>query len=86
MSPAVHDRATERYSRPQDRRVSAALADRFPRLGLALGAETSAAQVSDLFGNWLASLAGNLVAPLFTGGLRRAEVERTAQVIYEDAN
>ncbi len=60
-----------------DRRVAAAIADRFPRLALSAQANTSAQSTRDLFDNWLASLAANLVAPLFDGGERKAEVART---------
>ena len=60
-----------------DKRVAAAVADRYPRLSLSAELNTSGPQVRDLFDNWLASLAANIVAPLFDGGSRQAEVERT---------
>ncbi|MEN8148380.1 MAG: efflux transporter outer membrane subunit [Planctomycetota bacterium] len=60
-----------------DRRVAAAVADRFPRLTLSASADTSADNVSDLFENWIASIAAGLVAPIIDGGRRSAEVERT---------
>jgi len=66
-----------------DRRVAAAIADRFPRISLSARAETSAAQMRDLFDNWLASIAANLTAPLFDGGLREAEVDRTRAAASE---
>ena len=66
-----------------DRQVAAAVADRFPRVSLTVGAETSAEQVRDLFDNWLAGLGANLVAPLFDGGQRQAEVSRTRAVASE---
>jgi NodT family efflux transporter outer membrane factor (OMF) lipoprotein len=59
-----------------DRRVAAAVADRFPRLSITAEAATSGGAVTDLFSNWLASLAGNLTMPLVDGGRRIAEVER----------
>ena len=70
----------------EDRRVAAAIADRFPELGLTIRAETSAEEIRDLFDNWLASLAANLIAPLVDGGQRRAEVERTRAVLSEQLN
>ena len=79
-------RAAELRVRAADRRVGQAVADQFPRLGLAVGAETSAEQIRNLFDNWLASLAANLAAPLFDGGRRRAEVERTRAVLSEQLN
>lgn len=66
-----------------DRRVAAAIADRFPRISLSVRAETSAAEVRDLFDNWLAGIAANLTAPLFDGGLREAEVDRTRAAASE---
>lgn len=69
--------------RAADQRVAAAVADRFPRISLSAGAETTAARVRDLFDNWVASLAANLAAPVFDGGRREAEVERTRAVASE---
>lgn len=66
-----------------DHRTAAAVADRFPRLSLAAGLDTSGGEVRDLFDNWLTSLAANLVGPLFDGGQRRAEVVRTRAVAAE---
>jgi NodT family efflux transporter outer membrane factor (OMF) lipoprotein len=59
-----------------DRRLAAAVADRYPKLSITASADSSAAKSSDLFNNWLLTLAGNLAAPLFDGGQRRAEAER----------
>lgn len=66
-----------------DQRFAAAVADRFPRLSLSGRLETSGAEVGDLFDNWLASLAGNLVGPIVDGGLRRMEVERNRAIVAE---
>ena len=76
-------RAAELRVQAADRRVAAAVADRFPRLSLSVRAETSAERIHDLFDNWLAGLAANVVAPLFDGGLRRAEIERTRAAVSE---
>ena len=69
-----------------DRRMAAALADRFPRLSLSGQADTSGDHIRDLFDNWLATVAANLVAPLFDGGNRKAEVQRTRAVAVEALN
>jgi NodT family efflux transporter outer membrane factor (OMF) lipoprotein len=66
-----------------DQRVAAAVADRFPRLSLTGRASTTDEQIEDLFDDWLASLAANLLAPLIDGGRRRAEVERSQAVATE---
>lgn len=66
-----------------DHRTAAAVADRFPRLSLAGRLDTSGGEVRDLFDNWLSSLAANLVGPVFDGGRRRSEIERTRAVAAE---
>ncbi|MBU0678176.1 MAG: efflux transporter outer membrane subunit, partial [Verrucomicrobia bacterium] len=66
-----------------DERAASAVADRFPRISITAQASTSSESVSDLFDNWLASLAGNLVAPLIDAGSRRAEADRTEAVVTE---
>ncbi len=69
-----------------DRRVAAAVADQYPRVSLAARVTTSGDEVGDLFRNWFATLAGNLLAPLFDGGRRQAEVERTRAAAAEALN
>lgn len=66
-----------------DHRVAAAVADRFPRLSLTGRANTTDEQIEDLFDDWLATLAANLLAPLIDGGQRRAEVERSQAMAAE---
>lgn len=65
-----------------DRRVAAAIADRYPRLSISADINTSGS-AEDLFSNWFFSLAANLVGPLIDGGSRRAEVDRTTAVARE---
>jgi outer membrane protein, multidrug efflux system len=69
--------------RAADSDLAAAIADRFPRLSLTAGVDTSGVHTRDLFDNWLATLAANLVAPIIDGGLRKAEVDRTRAVASE---
>jgi len=69
-----------------DRRVAAAVADQFPRLSLTASGETSAEEMRDLFDNWLAVLAANVVTPLFDANRRGAEVERTRAIVSERLN
>ncbi len=66
-----------------DRDVAAAIADRYPALSISARGESTAESAADLFDNWFANLAGNLVAPLIDGGARRAEVERSRGVLDE---
>ena len=66
-----------------DRSAAAARADRYPRVSLTASPRFSAEELADLLDNWMAGLAANLVAPLFDGGSRRAEVDRTRAVLSE---
>ncbi len=66
-----------------DRRVAAAIADKYPRISLTARLETSEEQVRDLFSNWFASLAANLTGPLLDGGFRQAEVDRSRSAASE---
>lgn len=66
-----------------DQRIASAIADRFPKLSLSAGVNTSAPDLQSLFNNWMATIAGNLVMPLIDGGRRIAEVERNRAVSAE---
>jgi NodT family efflux transporter outer membrane factor (OMF) lipoprotein len=72
--------------RAADRRVAAAVADRYPRIGISASIDTSGDEWRDLFNNWMGTLAANAVAPLFDAGARRAEVDRTRAVVSESLN
>ena len=67
-----------------DKRVAAAIADCFPRITLSATGDTSAQYLRNLFDNWAASMAANLLAPIFDGGERLAEVDRTRAVVSEE--
>ena len=69
--------------RAADSDLATAIADRFPRLSLTAGVNTSGEHTRNLFDNWLATLAANLVTPMIDGGLREAEVDRTRAVASE---
>lgn len=69
-----------------DQRMAAAIADRYPTISLSATAQTSAAEVHDLFDDWLANLAANVAGPLFDAGLRKAETRRTRAVLSERLN
>jgi NodT family efflux transporter outer membrane factor (OMF) lipoprotein len=57
--------------------VAAARANRLPALRLTAGAQYGRSDLDLLFDTWLLSLAANLTAPIFDGGRRAAEVDRT---------
>jgi NodT family efflux transporter outer membrane factor (OMF) lipoprotein len=66
-----------------DQRTAAALAERFPRLGLSARLDSEGGRGADLFTNWLATLAANLAAPLMDGGRLQAEADRAAAAATE---
>ncbi|WP_334120639.1 TolC family protein [Limnobacter sp.] len=59
-----------------DRSVAAAIANRFPQLSLRASFSDQTRDSDLLFDNWVRNLSVNMVAPLFDGGARSAEVER----------
>ncbi len=65
-----------------DRSVAAAIAEKYPRLSISADLSTSGT-ASELFTNWLGSVAGSLVGPLIDGGSRQAEIDRTRAVTKE---
>jgi len=69
-----------------DRRAAAAVAESFPRINLFARISTTSEKVSDLFDNWLAGIAADLVAPIIDGGSRRAEADRARAVLSERIN
>lgn len=66
-----------------DKDLAAAISDRFPRFSIEASVTSQSADAGDLFDNWLATLAGNLVMPLIDGGQRQAEVRRTRSVMEQ---
>ncbi|MBI1291040.1 efflux transporter outer membrane subunit [bacterium] len=72
--------------RAADQRVASALADRYPRLSLVASYSTTSNTWRDLFDNWLASVAGNVAAPIFDAGARKAEVARQRALAAERLN
>jgi len=69
-----------------NQQTRAAMADRFPKLSLGVTAESTAAELGNLFDDWTARLFASLVGPLIDGGRRRAEVERTRALTEEALN
>jgi len=76
-------RAAYYQVRATDARVAAAVADRFPRLSLSANASVSGGFNPVAFYSWLANLAANLLAPIFDGGRRKAEVARARAAAVE---
>lgn len=63
-----------------DRDLASAVADQYPRVNLTASLVSTAEDPGGLFEDALASITGQLVAPLFDAGQRRAEVNRTEAV------
>ena len=78
-------RAAYRRVLAADRRVAAAIADRFPRLSLA-GSMSTSTSLESVFVDWIGNLGANLLGPIFDGGRRSAEVDRTRAVAAEALN
>jgi len=72
--------------RAADARVAAAIADRYPRIDLSASFTSAVDSPGDLFTSWLATVLGDLAAPVFDAGERAAEVERTEAVLSERIN
>jgi outer membrane protein TolC len=66
-----------------DHRVGAAIADQLPALRFSAGTGFADAAIDLLFMRWIYNLAANLIAPLFDGGRRSAEVDRAQAVVEE---
>jgi NodT family efflux transporter outer membrane factor (OMF) lipoprotein len=64
--------------------VAAARANRLPSLQLTAGAQYGASGLDALFDTWLLNLAADLTAPLWDGGRRAAEVDRTRAQVDEN--
>ncbi len=60
-----------------DKNVAIAVAQRLPRLSLSASVYDSSSRFADIFNTWFINLGANLVGPLFDGGKRLAEVDRT---------
>jgi NodT family efflux transporter outer membrane factor (OMF) lipoprotein len=75
-------RAAFRRLQGADQRVAVAVADRYPRLSLS-GSVSTSTDLGDIFTDWIGNLGANLFGPLFDGGRRAAEVDRTEAVAAE---
>lgn len=63
--------------RASDWQVSAARADRLPAMTLSARSAFSSGSLDILFNNWINTLAASITGPVFDGGYRKAEVDRT---------
>ncbi len=63
--------------RSKRRSVAVAIAKKYPHFSISASFSSAAAEPSALLEKWLASLAGNMTAPILEGGRRQAEVTRS---------
>ncbi len=66
--------------------LDAAIAARFPQLKITAGISTAEVHPANIFRQWIASLASNLLMPIFDAGKRRAEAERARAAALEKLN
>jgi NodT family efflux transporter outer membrane factor (OMF) lipoprotein len=63
--------------------IASARANRLPTLSLSASMNYNSNEVSNIFDDWIANLAGNLVMPIFDAGRRKNEVKRVKAVVDE---
>jgi NodT family efflux transporter outer membrane factor (OMF) lipoprotein len=63
--------------------VAAARADRLPSVTLAGTGQFTGARIGTIFDNWILTLAGAVVGPVFDGGYRKAEVDKARAAVDE---
>ncbi len=66
-----------------DWQIASARANRLPTISLSAQARYGESDLTTLFDTWLLNLSANLTAPIFDGGYRKAEVDRTRAVADE---
>ena len=69
-----------------DRDLAAAMSNRYPRLTLSASGSSTGNDASGLFKDWVSNFTGSLLAPIFNGGERGAEVNRNRAVKNERLN
>ncbi|QDS94001.1 Toluene efflux pump outer membrane protein TtgI precursor [Roseimaritima multifibrata] len=69
-----------------DRDLASAISSQYPRINLGASVLNVAEHPETLFRDWFVSIGGQLIAPIFDGGQRRAEVDRTSAVVSERFN
>lgn len=66
-----------------DRDLAAAVTAQYPRLNIGGALVNSATSSDNLLRDWFLSIGSQLIAPLFDGGERRAEVDRTSALVSQ---
>jgi NodT family efflux transporter outer membrane factor (OMF) lipoprotein len=79
-------RAALRRVNSADHRVGVAVADRWPALRLSASGGLNGSEVGNIFTSWIYNLVANLVAPIFDGSRRSAELDRMRAVLEESVH
>ena len=66
-----------------DQRVASAVSERFPRVAISGSRGYGAQSFADLFDRMIWNVAGSIVAPIYDGRAKSAEVKRTKAVVEE---
>lgn len=66
-----------------DRDMAIAISNRYPRLTLTSSGSSKGNSVGHLFNGWISNFTGSLLAPIFDGGERNSEVNRSKAVKTE---
>ncbi len=69
-----------------DRDLASAISAQYPRLNIGGSLINSATSSQNLLRDWFLSIGSQLVAPIFDGGQRRAEVDRTSALVCQRFN
>ena len=59
-----------------DKLLANAVAEQYPKFTISASLRSNSISANELFTNWLLTLIGNISAPLFDAGMRRAEVDK----------
>lgn len=76
-------RAARRRVVAADHRLASSIADLLPAIRLTGQTGGQSTEIADIFQSWMYNLAGSIAAPIFEGGRRRAEVQRSRAVVAE---
>ena len=79
-------RAALRRVNAADYRVGVAIGDRFPALRFSASGGLNGSEPSNIFTSWVYNLASSLIAPIFDGFRRSAEVERSRAALEESVS
>ncbi|MEH6679102.1 MAG: efflux transporter outer membrane subunit [Sediminicola sp.] len=63
-----------------DRDMAVAVGNKYPRISIGARGQLRSNNFDNLFKNWAYSISGNILAPLFYGGMLNAEVNRTQAI------